>query len=233
MPAAEPAPNALVMVMWVGAGGVEPPASSVSVTKEKPGFWTRRKAFEQVRRSSNIHLLPYSLVTRAYRCATRRFPRSPPTVDGKVKCSPGVQLSAFPRSDWADPALMRLRRSRPAGRDCRLGAHYASSGSRRSRPVERFCNWAAQPDLTTLFAGRCLVKAPDRFGIDPSSTRARAASWPELNLHRRQLPRPLGVRARMLRCACGLPASTRGGMHAVLPPAGTPHPAERDGHGRH
>ena len=27
-------------------------------TKEKPGFWTRRRAFEQVRRDSNIHLLP-------------------------------------------------------------------------------------------------------------------------------------------------------------------------------
>ena len=30
--------------------------------KEKPGFWTHRRAFEQVRRGSNIHLLPYSLV---------------------------------------------------------------------------------------------------------------------------------------------------------------------------
>jgi hypothetical protein len=32
-------------------------------TKEKPGCWTRRRAFEQVRDGSNIQLLPYSLVT--------------------------------------------------------------------------------------------------------------------------------------------------------------------------
>ena len=37
--------------------------SSRPVTKEKPGFWTHRRAFEQVRRGSNIHLLPYSLVS--------------------------------------------------------------------------------------------------------------------------------------------------------------------------
>jgi hypothetical protein len=33
------------------------------LTKEKPGFWTRRRAFEQVRHGSNIQLLSYSLVT--------------------------------------------------------------------------------------------------------------------------------------------------------------------------
>jgi hypothetical protein len=32
-------------------------------TKEKPGFWTRRRAFEQVRHGSNIQLLSYPLVT--------------------------------------------------------------------------------------------------------------------------------------------------------------------------
>jgi hypothetical protein len=32
------------------------------VTKEKPGFWTRRMAFEQVRHGSNIQLLSFSLV---------------------------------------------------------------------------------------------------------------------------------------------------------------------------
>jgi putative peptide maturation dehydrogenase len=34
-----------------------------STTKEKPGFWTRRRAFEQVRHGSNIQLLSFSLVT--------------------------------------------------------------------------------------------------------------------------------------------------------------------------
>jgi hypothetical protein len=34
------------------------------LTKEKPGCWTRRRAFEQVRDGSNIQLLPYSLVSR-------------------------------------------------------------------------------------------------------------------------------------------------------------------------
>ena len=33
------------------------------LTKEKLGFWTRRRAFEQVRHGSNIQLLSYSLVT--------------------------------------------------------------------------------------------------------------------------------------------------------------------------
>jgi hypothetical protein len=41
---------------YVGAGGV---------TKEKPGCWTRRRAFAQVRQGSNIQLLSYSLVTGA------------------------------------------------------------------------------------------------------------------------------------------------------------------------
>jgi hypothetical protein len=38
-----------------------PPA--YPLPKEKPGCWTRRSAFAQVRRDSNIQLLPYSLVT--------------------------------------------------------------------------------------------------------------------------------------------------------------------------
>jgi hypothetical protein len=33
------------------------------VTKEKPGFWTRQRAFEQVRCGSNIQLLSFSLVS--------------------------------------------------------------------------------------------------------------------------------------------------------------------------
>ena len=32
-------------------------------TKEKPGCWTRRRAFGQVRQGSNIQLLPYPLVS--------------------------------------------------------------------------------------------------------------------------------------------------------------------------
>jgi hypothetical protein len=32
-------------------------------TKEEPGFWTRRRAFVQVKRGSNIQLLSFSLVT--------------------------------------------------------------------------------------------------------------------------------------------------------------------------
>jgi hypothetical protein len=42
------------------AGGFERKAA---YTKEKPGFWTRRMAFEQVRHGSNIQLLSFSLVT--------------------------------------------------------------------------------------------------------------------------------------------------------------------------
>jgi hypothetical protein len=34
-----------------------------TVTKGKPGFWTHRRAFEQVKYGSNIQLLPYSLVS--------------------------------------------------------------------------------------------------------------------------------------------------------------------------
>jgi hypothetical protein len=34
-----------------------------NITKEKPGCWTRRRAFTQVRRGSNIQLLSYSLVS--------------------------------------------------------------------------------------------------------------------------------------------------------------------------
>jgi hypothetical protein len=33
------------------------------VTKEKVGYWTRRRVFVQVRWGSNIHLLPYPLVS--------------------------------------------------------------------------------------------------------------------------------------------------------------------------
>jgi hypothetical protein len=38
-------------------------ANSLPHTKEKAGCWTRRRTFAQVRRGSNIQLLPYSLVT--------------------------------------------------------------------------------------------------------------------------------------------------------------------------
>jgi hypothetical protein len=37
-------------------------ASYNGVTKENPGFWTRRRTFAQVRHGSNIQLLPHSLV---------------------------------------------------------------------------------------------------------------------------------------------------------------------------
>jgi hypothetical protein len=37
-------------------------ASGDGTTKEKPGFWTRRRAFVEVRRGSNIQLLSFSLV---------------------------------------------------------------------------------------------------------------------------------------------------------------------------
>jgi hypothetical protein len=38
------------------------PTVGAEVTKEKPGLWTRRMAFAQVRQGSNIQLLPYFLV---------------------------------------------------------------------------------------------------------------------------------------------------------------------------
>jgi hypothetical protein len=38
------------------------PVDISEATKEKPGFWTRRRASEQVRSGSNIQLLSYSLV---------------------------------------------------------------------------------------------------------------------------------------------------------------------------
>jgi transcriptional regulator with XRE-family HTH domain len=54
---------------WLnGRRGVSAPYARriQGVTKEKPGFWTRQRAFEQVRDGSNIHLLSFSLV-RAFR----------------------------------------------------------------------------------------------------------------------------------------------------------------------
>jgi hypothetical protein len=51
------------MLSWAGRKCL--PKRGLAVTKEKPGFWTHRRAFEQVRRGSNIHLLPYSLVSLA------------------------------------------------------------------------------------------------------------------------------------------------------------------------
>src|SRR4029453_191407 len=36
-----------------------------AVTKEEPGFWTRRRGFVQVKRGSNIQLLSFSLVASA------------------------------------------------------------------------------------------------------------------------------------------------------------------------
>jgi hypothetical protein len=50
-------------------------------TKEKAGYWTRRRAFAQVRRGQNIQLLPFSLVTANLPVST-------------------VQLG-LARSDWA------------------------------------------------------------------------------------------------------------------------------------
>jgi len=40
------------------------PRRSDPITKENPGCWTRRRAFDQVRHGSNIQLLPYSLVSQ-------------------------------------------------------------------------------------------------------------------------------------------------------------------------
>jgi hypothetical protein len=46
-----------------GEAGFEYPATFVLFsTKEKPGFWTRQRAFEQVKDGSNIQLLSFSLV---------------------------------------------------------------------------------------------------------------------------------------------------------------------------
>jgi uncharacterized protein YjbI with pentapeptide repeats len=39
------------------------PPSKEALTKEKPGCWTRRRAFVQVRRGPNIQILPFPLVT--------------------------------------------------------------------------------------------------------------------------------------------------------------------------
>ena len=47
------------------------------------GPWGRRTG-PLTSRTGNLLFRRY--ITRAYRCAKRRFPRSPPTVDGKVKC---------------------------------------------------------------------------------------------------------------------------------------------------
>jgi hypothetical protein len=47
---------------WATCAHLRP---TTRITKEKPGCWTRRRAFEQVRDGSNIQLLPYSLVTTA------------------------------------------------------------------------------------------------------------------------------------------------------------------------
>jgi ketosteroid isomerase-like protein len=52
--------------LWHGRRGRAEVLAALQVaqnTKEKPGSWTRRRAFEQVRHGSNIQLLSYSLVT--------------------------------------------------------------------------------------------------------------------------------------------------------------------------
>ena len=49
-------------VSWLAVSWLRVVGSRCS-TKEKPGFWTRRRVFEQARHGSNIQLLSFSLVT--------------------------------------------------------------------------------------------------------------------------------------------------------------------------
>jgi hypothetical protein len=65
--------------VWTKPGPGDPPVGCSVVrgdTKEKPGSWTRWRAFAYVRGGSNIQLLPYSLVRDedsypAHRCRPR------------------------------------------------------------------------------------------------------------------------------------------------------------------
>jgi hypothetical protein len=98
--------------LQVGAGRIERVSPQVwayevsgwrVVTNEKAECWTRWKTFAQVRRSSNIQLLPYSLVSllRAIfvsgRCCgvSRAGPPCPPC---------GLALNLGPHPDQAHPA---------------------------------------------------------------------------------------------------------------------------------
>jgi hypothetical protein len=61
---------AALMFLWQVLGNYLLPNAAVfevfsGVTKEKPGLWTRRRAFTQVRQGSNIQLLLYPLVSMA------------------------------------------------------------------------------------------------------------------------------------------------------------------------
>jgi hypothetical protein len=64
---------------FVGTGVVTPVMVQPAVpvfTKEKPGCWTRQRAFAQVRHDSNIQLLSFSLVTTQANEAARAGTRS-------------------------------------------------------------------------------------------------------------------------------------------------------------
>jgi hypothetical protein len=64
------------------------------VTKEKPGFWTRQRAFEQVRHGSNIQLLSFSLVCRWPVVWAVLISLSPPSAGGSGR----VGASGWPIS---------------------------------------------------------------------------------------------------------------------------------------
>src|SRR4029450_4521787 len=62
-------------------------------TKEEPGFWTRRRAFVQVKRGSNIQLLSFSLVSQRSRV---QIPPPPPSLTSTFGASPPSLLRSSP-----------------------------------------------------------------------------------------------------------------------------------------
>src|SRR5215211_6366374 len=93
--------------------------------------WTRPD------RHHKVKLLMNGLVTRAYRCANRRFPRSRPTVGVEVKCSPGVQLSVL---------FYRLGSGRYRAHRSRLNARRPPRIARPTcvHPPRMPCHWLRQ-----------------------------------------------------------------------------------------
>ena len=71
--------------------------------KEKPGCWTRRRAFAQVRHGSNIQLLPYSLVT-----PSGQLPTGDMDLSDRLRHGPG---SPSPRA----PTVIPPESTGPAG----------------------------------------------------------------------------------------------------------------------
>jgi hypothetical protein len=116
------------------------------VTKEKPGCWTRRRAFAQVRHHSKIQLLPYPLVpllmVRGWHGRRERrgsHLAAAPSPAGRVRPVPGDQciVGKSPEGSWqiGHQALNLSRSFAPRSRQSILGCLSRSFAVSLSRPV--------------------------------------------------------------------------------------------------